>query len=479
MQFSPEVLAKALKNIYKGFDVKKKIEENIFWETLRLFNEAAAKGFSESEWDDTPDEFINQVRTNNKVWSAFRTHRMQNDLASKLIDENGQLKKFDKWVEDIKGMTNHYVGSWLRTEYNTAVIRAHQAADWKHFEQEADVFPNLRWMPTTSPLQDPKHRQYWEAKLTLPINHPFWKEHHPGDRWNCKCTLAQTDEPVNDYVIKDFYPVAPQAGLDNNPGVDAKLFNDTHPYFKSDCKVCPFYSSKISNIFKNSIRRSSCYNCRNASEEIKTFSESPQRHKSHNHNLKGKWPRVPIRKLLVGDGQNEALNKAVLKIERKIRLRKNYEETVVFDRKGNIIFRKKGKKSQVIFSDEEVRLFKDKILTHNHHKGWKSKKNSIDRIGNSFSLEDLKLAINANLAEIRVVTPIYTFALLRPKNGWPSLNELIQIYYQEFSNTRMRLMDAQEKNSRVYAHAIIIQQHLIIKETSNRLNIKYLKAKTR
>ncbi len=230
MQFSPEVLAKALKNIYKGFDVKTKIEENIFWETLRLFNEAAAKGFSESEWVDTPDEFINQVRTNNKVWSAFRSHRMQNDLASKLLDENGQLKKFDKWVEDIKGMTNHYVGSWLRTEYNTAVIRAHQAADWKHFEKEADVFPNLRWMPTTSPLQDPKHRQYWEAKLTLPINHPFWKEHHPGDRWNCKCTLAQTDEPVNDYVIKDFYPVAPQPGLDNNPGVDGKLFSNSHPY---------------------------------------------------------------------------------------------------------------------------------------------------------------------------------------------------------------------------------------------------------
>lgn len=261
MQFSPEVLAKALKNIYKGFDVKKKIEENIFWETLRLFNEAAAKGFSESEWNDTPDEFINQVRTNNKVWSAFRTHRMQNDLASKLLDENGQLKKFDKWVEDIKGMTNHYVGSWLRTEYNTAVIRAHQAADWKHFEQEADVFPNLRWMPTTSPLQDPKHRQYWEAKLTLPINHPFWEDHHPGDRWNCKCTLKQTDEPVNDYVIKDFYPVAPQAGLDNNPGVDAKLFNDTHPYFKSDCKVCPFYSRKKYSVFNDSSK--DCYSCQN------------------------------------------------------------------------------------------------------------------------------------------------------------------------------------------------------------------------
>lgn len=217
--------------IYKGLNVRDDIEDHIFNETLRLFNEAAAKGLTDSKWsDDVPDEFVNQIRTNNRIWSAFRVHRMQNDIASKLIDENGQLKPFDKWLQDIKGMTNHYVGPWLRTEYNTAVLRAHQAADWKHFEAEQDVFPNLRWMPTTSPQQDPLHRQYWESKLTLPINHPFWSEHRPGDRWNCKCTLEQTDAAANDAVIKDFYPVPQQQGLDNNPGDDGKLFSDSHPY---------------------------------------------------------------------------------------------------------------------------------------------------------------------------------------------------------------------------------------------------------
>lgn len=228
--FSPEALAKGLEAIYKGLNVRDEIEDHIFRETLRLFNEAAAKGFTDSDWPDVPDEFINQIRTNNAIWSAFRVHRMQNDIASKLLDENGQLKKFDRWVEDIKGMTNHYVGPWLRTEYNTAVLRAHQAADWKHFEAEADIFPNVRWMPTTSPQQDPLHRQYWEKKLTLPVNHPFWEQHRPGDRWNCKCTLQQTDDPVNDEVIRDFYPVPQQPGLDNNPADDGKLFSDSHPY---------------------------------------------------------------------------------------------------------------------------------------------------------------------------------------------------------------------------------------------------------
>lgn len=156
---------------------------------------------------------------------------MQNDIARQLIDpETGQLKSFDRWRRDIQGMTDHYVDSWLKTEYDTAVIRAHQAADWKHFLEEADVFPNIRWMPTTSITPDPLHERYWQLKLTLPVNHPFWEEHHPGDRWNCKCTLQQTDEPVNDEALDGWTPPLPMPGLDNNPAKGGKIFSDTHPY---------------------------------------------------------------------------------------------------------------------------------------------------------------------------------------------------------------------------------------------------------
>ena len=177
------------------------------------------------------NRFLEQLRTNNAVFSAFKTHRMQNDIARLLIDpETGQLKSFDKWRRDIKGITDHYETDWLQTEYNTAVIRAHQAADWKHFQEEADVFPNVRWMPTTSITPDPLHQHYWETKLTLPVNHPFWDEHHPGDRWNCKCTLQQTDEPVNAEALDGWTPPLPMPGLDNNPAKDGKIFSDTHPY---------------------------------------------------------------------------------------------------------------------------------------------------------------------------------------------------------------------------------------------------------
>ena len=232
--FSPKALIEGLRAIYnKDIDVRTEIETHIFEETLRRFNEATAQGLAESvDPEIISDRFLYELRTNNAVFSAFKTHRMQNDIAAQLIDPvTGQLKSFDKWKRDIKGMTDHYVHSWLQTEYNTAVIRAHQAADWKHFLDEADVFPNVRWMPTTSLQPDPLHEHYWTKKLTLPVNHPFWQEHRPGDRWNCKCTLQQTDEPVNAEALEGYTPPLPMPGLDNNPADDGALFSRSHPYY--------------------------------------------------------------------------------------------------------------------------------------------------------------------------------------------------------------------------------------------------------
>jgi hypothetical protein len=119
------------------------------------------------------------------------------------------------------------VGHWLQTEYDTAVIRAHQAADWQQFEREKDVLPNLKWMPSTSAHPGADHRVFWGTVRA--INDPFWSSHRPGDRWNCKCSLSSTDEPVTQ--VPDATPSdGPQNGLENNPGVDGKLFSDNHPY---------------------------------------------------------------------------------------------------------------------------------------------------------------------------------------------------------------------------------------------------------
>ncbi|MBF1433192.1 MAG: hypothetical protein HXN47_06475 [Prevotella nanceiensis] len=252
--------------IYGGFDVENSIEPTMWQELTNIMNEATAKGLSEGEFSiDHNRSFLDAVKHANEVFAAFKTHAMGKSMASKLLDDNGHLKPFDKWMKDISSISSHHVGSWLKTEYNTAVLRAHNAADWRSFIENKDIMPNLRWMPTTSPDAEAVHRGYWEKKLTLPVEHPFWNKHHPGDRWNCKCSLESTDDPASPDDVIDDLPVEPaQRGLENNPGKDGKMFNDTHPYFPKNCNQCSFYKNRG---FKNKMKtwfnnhEKDCYNC--------------------------------------------------------------------------------------------------------------------------------------------------------------------------------------------------------------------------
>lgn len=238
--FSNDTLKQALKHIYsKKFHPLSDIEENLFDAFLATYNLAADRGIAESAAPDPSKDFREALRHNNAVFAAFKVHRMQNDMAALLLDENGDLKPFERWLKDVRPIASHQCERWLRTEYDTAVIRAHQAADWQQFEREKAVLPNLRWMPSTSPHPGADHKIFWN--IVRPVDDPSWNKHRPGDRWGCKCSLSSTDDPVTPlpYIPEDPDTPAgtsPHAGLDNNPGLDAKLFSDTHPYIANAMK---------------------------------------------------------------------------------------------------------------------------------------------------------------------------------------------------------------------------------------------------
>lgn len=259
------MLQQYLRAIYNGFDTSRAVEPTMWREVLRVLNEATLSGLLQSSAPTHRDSFLAALRHSNEVFAAFKVHSMSERMAARLLNPDGTLKPFRQWADDVKSISSHYVGAWLRTEYDTALIRAHNAADWQQFIRDADVMPNLRWMPTTSPMPESSHRAFWERKLTLPVSDPFWNEHHPGDRWNCKCSLEQTDDPPTPELKAEFAGEAPQPGLTNNPGKDGHTFSQDHPYFPKSCASCGFYKkASIKNhllpAFLN-IRAKDCYNC--------------------------------------------------------------------------------------------------------------------------------------------------------------------------------------------------------------------------
>lgn len=290
--FSDEVIAKALVGIYKGeVDIDKGVEQNLYRETLRIINKATAKGISDAIDSGAPapkKDFLWQLRHSNEVFSAFKTHTQQNHLADLLTDSKGKLKPFGQFAKDSEAVIGKYNRQWLRTEYDTAVIRAHQAANWQKFKEEKDVLPNLEWIPSTSPNPSEDHMVFWGT--ILPVDDGFWDAHRPGDRWNCKCDLRSTDKaathaPDADIISKHDEPAK---GLDNNPGKDGKIFNQSHPYFPKSCAACPFSSNgKPSPLADNII--GDCCKCGNITTDPQTSVTNQREYKVIVDDIKGKY----------------------------------------------------------------------------------------------------------------------------------------------------------------------------------------------
>ena len=116
-----------------------------------------------------------------------------------------------------------------------------------------------------------------------------------------------------------------------------------------------------------------------------------------------------------GSGKSNKQSRAIAVAEESIR-HNRYETAVAYDSKGNLLLNKKGGSRSVSFTKDEIAKLEDSVFTHNHPSAlWQT---GIRAIGTSFSHQDLTFAVNANLKEIRAVTPTYTFSIKRPKNGW-------------------------------------------------------------
>jgi len=262
--FSEQVLHEALKRIYhKEVDVVNDIDWGLYIETQRIFEEAIEMGARETK--DYDEEFITVLKENQQIYSAFRVHSFANKMAEQMVDEEGRLKSFSQWSKDIEPIASHYNRAWLKTEYDTAVRRTHIATEMKRATDVSDVLPNLEWLPSTSINPGADHRVFWHT--VLPQNHPFWSVHHPGDRWNCKCSIEATDKEATPepkgYSKNDL----PARGLEEDPAQSNRLFSDKAPFFPTNCSKCPLKGSQsplkaLFSFLKGD--KKNCYECADA-----------------------------------------------------------------------------------------------------------------------------------------------------------------------------------------------------------------------
>lgn len=111
-----------------------------------------------------------------------------------MFDEDGKVRSFAQFRKAAEPIVAGYNERWLQTEYDTAIIRAGHAAQWRNREHERTLYPNLEWLASTSATPREGHKPFYG--LVLPEVDPFWQSNYPGSLWGCKCGIRSTAAPV-------------------------------------------------------------------------------------------------------------------------------------------------------------------------------------------------------------------------------------------------------------------------------------------
>ena len=210
------------------FNYRKDIDPDLFSHTFETLDKGLRDTFGTPAWGTPDRDFLEYASKNLAVFSGFKTLQQQKELHNLLFDKNGNMKSFDQFRKDTANVLDKYNQNWLRTEYNTLVARARFASDWKRFEKNKDLYPNLKWLPSSSIEKRDSHKLFYNR--VWPIDDPFWNNNYPGNLWNCKCGIKSTSEGAE--PAKKHNHSKPSPGLDENPGKTGKMFTDSHPYIK-------------------------------------------------------------------------------------------------------------------------------------------------------------------------------------------------------------------------------------------------------
>ena len=184
-----------------------------------------------------------KLRKSDYIFSGIKTFHELNEAFPSLLDENGNRKPFNQFLNDVQAIDSTYNKAYLSAEYNHAQAAAEMAAKWEDYEEDGDEY-NLQYRTAGDDKVRPEHAAL--HGVTLPMSDPFWDEYYPPNGWNCRCTVVQ--------VLKDKYPTTDRGealrrgqealakdtkGIFRfNPGKQEKAFPDYNAYTLSKCNTC-------------------------------------------------------------------------------------------------------------------------------------------------------------------------------------------------------------------------------------------------
>ena len=234
------------------------------------------------------DKMRERLTRSNYIFSGIKTFHELNEAFPSMLDENGNKKPFERFLNDVRKINGTYNTNYLHAEYNFVQASATMAAKWEQFSEDGDRY-NLQYRTAKDDKVRPEHAAL--DGVTLPMSDSFWETYYPPNGWNCRCTVVQ--------VRKQKYPATEHSEAMSrgeeamngerynifrfNSGKQGKTMPDYNPYTIKRCNDCDVAKGKLKlgfvpdyQLCQGCIMIRKCSEDRNRDNSAKATKKSPE-----------------------------------------------------------------------------------------------------------------------------------------------------------------------------------------------------------
>lgn len=196
------------------------------------------------------DKMRERLTRSNYIFSGIKTFHELNEAFPSLLDENGDRKPFERFLNDVRKIDETYNAGYLHAEYNFVQASAEMAAKWEQYSEDGD-----RYLLQYRTAHDDKVRPEHAAldRITLPMGDPFWESYYPPNGWNCRCSVVQVrrgkyeETPHNEAMSRGEEVLNGEklSIFRFNSGKQGKTMPDYNPYTIKRCNDCDVAKGKL------------------------------------------------------------------------------------------------------------------------------------------------------------------------------------------------------------------------------------------
>lgn len=204
-------------------------------------------GFQKVEMSDKMRE---RLTRSNYIFSGIKTFHELNEAFPSMLDENGNKKTFERFLNDVQKINDTYNANYLHAEYNFVQASATMAAKWEQFREDGDQY-YLQYRTAKDDKVRPEHAAL--DGVTLPPSDSFWDTYYPPNGWNCRCNVVQVRKQKYTATEHSEAMSRGEEAMNGqkynifrfNSGKQGKAIPDYNPYTIKRCNDCDVAKGNI------------------------------------------------------------------------------------------------------------------------------------------------------------------------------------------------------------------------------------------